>query len=82
MGHVLATVVDWTAVWQTVVASIVTGVGVTTFYGVAIYGTSRFADLNRSGRSVAATAAAALAVAAALACVVSIVLGIIVMTSK
>ena len=78
----LATVVDWTAVWQTVVASVVTGVGVTTFYGVAIYGTTRFADLNRSGRSMAATAAGALAFLAALACIGSIVLGIIVMTSK
>ena len=78
----LATVVDWTAVWQTVVASFVTGVGVTTFYGVAIYGTTRFADLNRSGRSAAATAAGALAVLAALACVGSLVLGIVVMTSK
>ena len=78
----LATVVDWTAVWQTVVASLVTGVGVTTFYGVVIYGTARFADYNRSGRSLAATASAALAVAAALACIASIVLGIIVMTSK
>lgn len=78
----LATVVEWSAVWQTVVASVVTGVGVTTFYGVAIYGTARFADFNRSGRSLAATAAAALAVAAALACIGSIVLGIVVMTSK
>jgi hypothetical protein len=82
MDVTLSTVVEWTAVWQTVVASIVTGVGVTTFYGVAIYGTSRFADLNRSGRTLAASAAAALAFAAALACIGSIVLGIIVMTSK
>jgi len=79
---VLATVVQWTEVWQTVVASIVAGVGVTTSYGVAIYGTARFADLSRSGRSLAAAAAGALALAAALACVGSIVLGIVVMTSK
>ena len=78
----LAEVVNPTDLWQTVVASIGAGIGVTVIFSVAIWGATMFADLNRDGRTLAATAAGAVAVVAFLATIAAIVLGIVVMTSK
>ncbi|HEX7059551.1 MAG TPA: hypothetical protein VF176_06845 [Solirubrobacterales bacterium] len=67
---------------QTVVASVVAGVGVTVVFSVAIWGAARFVDLNRNDRPLAAGAAATLASLALLATLASVVFGIVVMTSK
>jgi hypothetical protein len=82
VGVVLATLVEGKELWQTVVASIVAGVGVTVFYSLALYGVTRFADLSRGERPLAAAAAATLAALAAAACLGSVVFGIVVLTSK
>jgi hypothetical protein len=77
-----ATIVEGKELLETVVASLVAGVGVTFIFSVAIWGVARFADLNRNQRPLAAAAAlgaAGLALAATLAVVV---VGIIVMSSK
>ena len=78
----LAVVVETEELLQTVIASLVGGVGVTVVFSIGIWGAARFADLSRSDRPLAATGAAAVAVLALLVTAASVVLGIIVMTSK
>jgi hypothetical protein len=78
----LAVVVETKELAETVVASIVGGVGVTVVFSIAIWGAARFADLSRSDRPLAAGGAAAVAVLALLVTAASVVLGIVVMTSK
>ncbi len=80
--NVLATIVEWKAVWQTIVFAIVAGVGVTFAFSLAVLGATRSVDLSRDGRSGAALAAATLGVAAFCVCIAAVVLGIIVMTTK
>jgi hypothetical protein len=78
----LATIVDTQALLKTIVASAVAGVGVTVIFSFAILGASRFADLSRDGRPVAAVAFGALAVVALVAAAAAVTIGIIVMTRK
>jgi hypothetical protein len=82
MTAFLATIVETKDLLETVVASVVAGVGVTTVFSLAIWGGARFADLSREGRSLAAGAAAALSGLALLATLAAVVVGIVVMTSK
>ncbi|HEY1509897.1 MAG TPA: hypothetical protein VGF93_12890 [Solirubrobacteraceae bacterium] len=67
---------------ETIVASLVAGVGVTVIFSVAIWGVGRFVDLSRDDRSLAAGAAAALAGLAVLATLAAVAFGIIVMSRK
>ena len=78
----LAVIVETKELFQTVVASLVGGVGVTVVFSIAIWGSARFAELSRGDRPLAAAGAAAVAVMALAATAASVVLGIIVMTSK
>jgi hypothetical protein len=78
----LAEIVQTKELVETVIASLVAGVGITTIFSVAIWGGARFADLSRNGRPVAAGAAAALAGLALLGTMAAVVIGIVVMTSK
>jgi hypothetical protein len=78
----LAVVVETRDLAETVVASLVGGVGVTVVFSIAIWGSARFAELSRGDRPLAAAGAAAVAVLALVATAASVVLGIVVMTSK
>jgi hypothetical protein len=78
----MAVVVETKQLLETVVASLVAGVGVTVIFSVAIWGVARFADLSRNERPVAAGAAAVLAGAAMLATLAAVAFGIVVMTRK
>jgi hypothetical protein len=78
----LAVVVETKELVETVIASIVGGVGVTVVFSIAIWGAARFADLSRGERPLAAGGAAAVTVLALAVTAASVVLGIIVMTSK
>ena len=78
----LATIVDTEALLKTIVASFIAGVGVTLIFSVAILGASRFADMNRDGRSGAAVAFGLLGLVALLAAGAAVVVGIVVMTRK
>ena len=78
----LAVVVETKELVETVVASLVGGVGVTVVFSIAIWGSARFAELSRGDRPLAAAGAAAVAMLALAATAASVVLGIIVMTSK
>jgi membrane-anchored glycerophosphoryl diester phosphodiesterase (GDPDase) len=78
----VATLVDTTALWETVVFSLIAGVGVTLIFSIALLGVARFAEHNREGRAATAVAFGGLALLAAAAFLAAIVFGIIVMTSK
>jgi hypothetical protein len=77
-----ATIIQTTDLLETVIASLVAGVGVTAAFSVAIWGGARFVDLNRSGRPTAAAAAAAIGGLALVTTLAAVVVGIVVMTSK
>jgi hypothetical protein len=78
----MAVVIETKELLETVVASVVAGVGITVIFSVAIWGVARFADLSRNERPVAAGAAAALAGLAGLATLAAVTLGIVIMSSK
>lgn len=75
-------VVDWATIGKVIAAALVTGVGVTGAFALAILGATRSVEMRRSGRAAEATGFAALGVLGALVCVAGIVGGIIVMTTK
>lgn len=78
----LAEIVETKELLQTVVFASVAGVGVTTIFSIAIWGAARFVDLSQEERRLPAAAAAGVAGLALLAVVASVVIGVIVMTSK
>ncbi len=78
----MAVVVETKQLVETVVASLLAGVGVTVVFSVAIWGVARFADLSRNERPLAAGAAATLAGIAMLATLAAVAFGIVVMTRK
>ena len=78
----LATVVDTGALLKTVAAAFVAGVGVTLVFSLAILGASRFVDLSRDGRRVAAASFGVLALVALAAAAAAVTIGIIVMSQK
>ena len=78
----LGTVVDTKALWETVVAAFVAGVGVTTIFSIVIFGFARSAEATRNGRSGEALFFGALAATGLLATAATIVLAVVVMTTK
>ena len=78
----LAEIVDTTAVWQTIVAALVAGIGVTSVFSIGVFAIARSIELRLDGRMVAAAAFGAIAAAALVVCTGAIVVGVIVMTSK
>ena len=78
----IATIVHTDELLQTVAASVVAGIGVTFLFSLGIWGAGQFAELNRSQRPVAATAALVVGGLALAGVGAAIVIGIIVMTSK
>ncbi len=78
----LAELVQTKELTETVVASLLAGIGVTVIFSVAIWGAARFIDLSRSERRLAAGGAAATTALALAATAAAVVLGIVVMTSK
>jgi hypothetical protein len=78
----IATVVDTRALWQTVLAAFVAGVGTTLVFSLAILGIARFAELSREGRVLESTLFGVLAALSLLATGAAIVFGVIVMTAK
>jgi hypothetical protein len=79
---ILATLVAWEELWQTVVASVVAGVGITFVFSLGIWGTGQFVELSRNERPLAATAAGVIAMVAFLAVAAAVIVGILVMTQK
>ncbi len=78
----MATILHTKDLVETVVASLIVGIGVTTVFSVAIWGGARFVDLSRDGRPLAAGAAAAIGGLALATTLAAVVVGIVVMMSK
>ena len=78
----LATVVETKELLRTVLAALVSGVGVTIVFSLAIYGATRFADFSRDERPVAGAAAATLTILALLVTLAAVVVGVVAMTQK
>lgn len=78
----IATIVQWKEMWQTVVASLAAGVGITFAFSVGIWGSGRLIELSRNERPVAATAAGVVAGLSFLCVVAAVIVGILVMTQK
>lgn len=78
----IATIVQWKEMWQTVVASVGAGVGITFAFSVGIWGSGQFIELSRGDRQGAATAAGIVALLAFAAVAAAVVVGILVMTQK
>jgi hypothetical protein len=78
----IATLVQWKELWQTVVASVTAGVGITFAFSVAIWGIGQFSELSRNERPLGAAGAAVMASLALTGVAAAVIIGIIVMTSK
>lgn len=78
----IATIVEWREMGETVVASVIAGVGLTFAFSVGIWGVGRFADLSRNERPLAAGAAAVAASLALTVVAAAVVFGIVIMTRK
>jgi hypothetical protein len=78
----VAVVVETKELIETVIASVVAGVGITVVFSVGIWGAARFADLSRAERPLAAAAAAATAVFAGLFTAAAVVFGVVIMSSN
>jgi hypothetical protein len=74
--------VDWDSLGKVVVASLIAGVGVTLCFSLAVAGATRFAEFRRDGRSLQATVYAVAGLAGLAATIASVVIGIVVMTTK
>lgn len=77
-----AVILDTKELWQTVVAALVAGVGVTACFSLIILGVARFGELRRADRPVLAAIVGGLAGLALAATLAGITLGVIVMLSK
>ena len=78
----IATVVDWGALRDVVVASLAAGVGVTVAFSLAILGLTKLAEMRRDGRVAEAWAYAGLSIIGLAVSGTAVVFGIILMTSK
>ncbi len=78
----LATVVDTEALWQTIVAALVAGVGTTLVFSIAILGAARFAEASREGRTGGAAFFGTVAVLGVMATIAAVAFGVVVMASN
>jgi hypothetical protein len=78
----LATAIDFDALWQTVWTAAAAGLGVIVIYSLAVLGASRSLDLRGQHRGGASLAYALLALVGAAGMVAAIAWGIILITSK
>ena len=78
----MAAVVDWGALLEVVVVSLVGGVGLTALFSLAVSSAISFVDFRREGRTVEAGAFAAVALVAVVACAAAVVFGIVVMVGR
>jgi hypothetical protein len=78
----MATIIDIDVLLDVIGAAFLAGVGITAIFGLVIYGGTRFADMRRAGNAVGAVLFASFAALGLIAFGASVVIGIIVMSSK
>jgi hypothetical protein len=79
---VIATVVDWETIGEVVGYALLSGVGLSLAFSLAILGATRFADMRRDERDLEAAAFGVLGLVGFAATIAALVLGIVVMTTK
>jgi hypothetical protein len=79
---VLADIVDWNALGEVIVASLIAGVGVTLCFSLALRGAVGFTDMRRAERPIGMTLYALLGLLGLAASLLGIAFALIVMTSK
>jgi hypothetical protein len=77
----LATVVDWSALGQTVLASLIAGVGVALSFSIGILGASKLSDPSRELGLPATLAFGAVTIFGLVATIAAIAFGLVVMVS-
>jgi hypothetical protein len=82
MSVLASAIVDWNTIGKVVLASFISGVGVTLAFSLAIVGAARFADMRRDGRAVEAVGYAVLLAVGLAVVAAAIVIGIVVMAQK
>jgi uncharacterized membrane protein YhaH (DUF805 family) len=78
----LATVVDFDALWQTIWTAAVAGVGVVVVYSLAVLGASRSLDMQRARRGGRSAAYGVLALLGAAGTLAAVAFGIALITRK
>ncbi len=79
---ILATVVDWEALLDVVLASLVAVIGVTIMFSLAIYGATRFAEVRREYHGAGAVGYAALTAVGLAVTAAAVAFGLFEMLSK
>ena len=79
---ILASVVDWEALIDVVVASLVAVTGVTIMFSLAIYGATRFTEVRRDQNAGGAVAYAVLSLVGLAVTAAAVAFGLYVMLSK
>jgi hypothetical protein len=79
---ILAGVVDWEALLDVVVASLVAVTGVTIMFSLAIYGATRFAEVRRDRHGGGAVGYAMLSVVGLAVTAAAVAFGLYVMLAK
>ena len=78
----IGAIIDTGDLVQVIWVSLLTGIGVTGAFGLAILGSTRAMDLGRHGRPAEATLFGVVGAVATVAVIVAIVLGIVAMSDK
>jgi hypothetical protein len=78
----IATIVHTDELLQTILASVVAGLGVTFAFSVGIWGAGQFGELSRNERPVVAAMAGLVGALALLCVAAALVVGIVVMTGN
>lgn len=81
MTELPATIVDWAALGETVIAALAAGVGVAFTFSLAIYGAARLAEASRHGHRGELALYGVVAVLGLATSLAAIAFGIVVMTS-
>lgn len=79
MSPLLAQIVDWKALGESTLASMVAGILVATSFSLGIVGTTKAAEFRRQDRHTVAAVAGALGALALLIAAGTVVLGVLVM---
>jgi hypothetical protein len=82
MSVLASTIVDWKTLGKVALYSLVSGLGVTLVFSLAIVGAARFAEMRRDGRAVEAGGYAILLAVSLAAVAGAVVVGIVVMAKK
>lgn len=82
MSFVTFAAVDGEALLEMIWTSVLSGLGVTAVYAIAMFGAARAVDSSRSGRVFDAAVFGALSVVALVVVAAAVIFGIVAMTDK